>query len=539
MKKALCALLAVVMLLTLCSCGKAKNEPTYNDAGYYDIFSIDDGEDVLSQSDFESLDWVIYLQLNDDGTGVLDYDDGDVYDVTWQDGSITLEGDTVSYAMAGGMLTLDLSDSDGTFVMIFKKGTAPAAEESSGSSLGGGLFGRGGAAADEGLAGYYEAYFVNDNGNELDRDALIDEGLFDYVYLELLEDGTGTVSIGDPIAITWDESSISAEGETVPIAVDGDQITLDFSDDSAALTVIFQKADGAAPAPEAEPEAEPEADPEAAEGAPIGEFAPVGDDLGDYYVEIVGAEQFTDSDGKDAVRFYYDFTNNSDEVTSAWWEMNFEAEEDGYALVSTYASYEDDVPEYGNRSLSVEPGVTIRCIEEYSFQPTGGSLVFTISTYNDGEITATFDPQALPGRPGDWAPELIPEPTFYEGYSSEGTSDYAYVAITGAEIVEQDSWYGDDNVVRVYFDYTNYEEEESYITSETTIRVYQDGIELESSYAEDEIDSDDLWWEDIPSGESTSVSRCWALHSDSPVEVAVIDWWSDEVLCAAVFYPAD
>ena len=79
---------------------------------------------------------------------------------------------------------------------------------------------------------------------------------------------------------------------------------------------------GAAPAeasaveePEAEPSepAEqsqtPETEPSA---APAASLDPVSGDLGECHVDILGAESFEDAEGQPGIRFYYDFTNNSD-----------------------------------------------------------------------------------------------------------------------------------------------------------------------------------------------------------------------------------
>ena len=451
MKKLLCTILAAAMLLTLCACGGTGSKATYNDAGYYTIFSVDEGDETLTQADFESMDWTIFLQLNDDGTGVLDMDDGDVTELTWKDGTINDGSGDMPYVLAGGMLTLDLTDSDGTFVMIFKKGAAPAeAPEETGETS---------------AAASFADRFSRTGNND-----------------------------GD----TAEDTAEDAEGKD-------------------------EAEEDTAPADDKKP------------AAPTGDFTPVSGDIGDYHVEILAAEQFTDSDGKDAVRFYYDFTNNSDEVVTPNWELNFTAEEDGYELVTTYASSRDNVPEYGNKSLAIQPGVTIRCICEYSFRPDGGELTLTISDYSD-ELVATFDPKNLPGRPGDWTPELNPEPGFFTGdFTDDGSSDYAHVYIDRAQRVSQDSYYGNGDVIRVYFDYTNLEEEDSYFSSNCTVRAYQDGIEMKNGYPKEYVDTDDQDYTDVAPGESISASMCWQLRSDSPIEIVVTDWWSDEIICGCTF----
>lgn len=448
MKKILCAILAAAMLLALCACGGApkKNAATFNDAGYYEIFSVDEGGETLSRSDFEDMDWTIFLQLNDDGTGVLDMDDGDVTELTWKDGSINDGTGDISYVLAGGMLTLDLSDDTGPFVMIFKKGAAPEAEAPA-------------------------------------------------------EEAAGVSGFADRFSRTGREDTAEDEPE--------DKESAD------------------------EPEAESKGDEKPA--APAGDFTPVSGKVDGNDVTILAAEAFTDSEDKDAVRFYFDFTNNSDDPTSAYMPFFFGAEEDGYELVTTYASYEDDVPEYGNVYLYAEPGVTVRCIQEYSFKPDGSELSFTVSGYGDDDLTATFDPKNLPGRPGDWKPAVDPDQSFYGDYSDDGSSDSAHVYIDSGKLVDEDPIFGSGRVARIFFEYTNLEDDVSYILSNCRIKAYQDGLELDIGYPADDVESDDNDYTDVAAGDTLTVSMCWLLRSDSPVEVAVTDFWSDEVICACLF----
>ena len=268
-----------------------------------------------------------------------------------------------------------------------------------------------------------------------------------------------------------------------------------------------------------------------------GKIEPVAGDLGDFHVEILSAEPFRDTNGEEAVRFYYDFTNNSDDLAYAGWDLDFTAEEDGAGLETTYASYEDDVPEYGNDDLYILPGVTIRCIAEYSYHSDGRELVFSVSAGGEQPLKAVFDPAALPGRPGDWTRKLIDDPEHFSEYADEGSSEHARVYIDTADRVKGDDWYSENDIIRVFFDYTNLEDSVSYLRSETTVRAFQDGIELLFGYPDEELDSDDMDFTDVDPGGSLRISLCWELCSDSPIEIVVSDWWTDEIICAATFYP--
>ena len=433
MKKILCALLAAVLLLTLCACGRQESA-TYNDAGYYEIYSINEGERILNKADFDSLGWTVFLQLNDDGSGVLDMDDGDVTRLTWKDGTLNDGSSDMPYVLAGGMLTLDLSSRNETFVMIFRKAAAPSAPSVSSSP-------------DETptVSGFADRFRRNGNS------------------------GGNSGSAGVPVS--------------------------------------------------------------------GGSFTPVSGNLLDCHVEILAAEPFPDIDGKDAVRFYFDFTNTGDVPSFANGELFFHAEEDGRTLEGTYASYEDDAPEYGNSYLRVVPGVTLRCIAEFAFIPDGGELLFTISDYDGAEITAAFDPGDLPGRPGERAPEVIDDPQFFLNYPAEGSSDCADYAVRNAELTASELYAGDtDALLRVYFDFTNRKDETSYIEADSLVTAYQDGVELFTGYSANPVESDNNYYAEVDPGGTVSVSRCWELRSDSPVEVVITDWWTYTVVCAGTFY---
>lgn len=241
-------------------------------------------------------------------------------------------------------------------------------------------------------------------------------------------------------------------------------------------------------------------------------------------ISIVGAEHFVDSDGKDAIRVYYDFTNNTDETTYAGWEVELEVTQDGYEMNDTYASYDNDVDEENNDYMYVRPGCTIRCVSEYSMKTTGGKIQFRYYDWWDDAdvIVAEFDPANLPGAPASpLTYAKVADPKWTAGMATAGTMEGVYnVSIKSAEVVPGE----DGNVLRVYFDYTNNSTEEESLFLAADIYGYQDGIEMEETYALNESDSDDLFWEDVAPGATVTASYCLQLRSDSPVEIEVSDW---------------
>jgi hypothetical protein len=218
----------------------------------------------------------------------------------------------------------------------------------------------------------------------------------------------------------------------------------------------------------------------------------------------------------------YTFTNNSDTMTSAWSSLMLGAAQDGYTLVETYASSEDDAPEYGNNSTDVRPGVTIPCEAEFQYKPSGGKVVFTVSEYDSEEsMEAELDPQALTGRPADM-PELekVPNPSWVADCETEGTyQDDFYISITGYEIVDG----YDGKVLRVYLDFTNNSKEATSFLMNAAYRAVQDGAALPYDFPEDGVAEDDNSSVDVAPGDTLTIAFCFGLRSDSPVEFEVYD----------------
>ena len=264
-------------------------------------------------------------------------------------------------------------------------------------------------------------------------------------------------------------------------------------------------------------------------------FKSVSASLGGGKVTILSAESFLDYRGRAAVRFYYDFTNNGDSLTSADAHLSYDALEDGVYLTNASASTSGDVPEYGNASRLIEPGVTIRCVAEFSFKASGRELVFTISDADENELTAVFDAQNLPGRPGEWLPDAVGDPKYYQSYPSEIATDAAEIAFTGAERQASDPRSGSADVITVSIEFTNLGSEPTYFDSAFSVSACQDGITLELGDPAVRPETYGNGYVDIASGESITVTRCWKLLSDSPVEIAVTERQSDTVLCAGIF----
>ena len=290
------------------------------------------------------------------------------------------------------------------------------------------------------------------------------------------------------------------------------------------------------PEPESDPapfQEQPSASEEPTEGALLmGDIPldPVSGDLDDYHFTILGAESFTTYEGEPGIRFYYDFTNNSDAPTCAWIETDISAYQDGEEL--EYGWVLDDVPENGNDLLDVMPGITIRCVEEYNLRSDTPLVEFHIQQlWGDDEIVMQFDLNNLQGRPADdWEIELIPEPEWDASIPQNGTD----ITLLDYSFVED---YAGEPMLRIYYNYTNNSQDTAdsffFVCS---VLVMQDGIELTSDFNYDDVPEEENTMTDVEPGESIDVANCFKLRTESPVTVIVTEYITGDRM-GAIVYP--
>lgn len=116
-------------------------------------------------------------------------------------------------------------------------------------------------------------------------------------------------------------------------------------------------------------------------------------DLGDYYVEVIGAARTTDYEDKDAITITFAWTNNSEETTNVGSSLLYQAFQDGVQMDSTVVESDYSDNEYKD----VRPGTTINI--DVSYVLTSDSTVeFELSDWLSSDntmIRADFDPTAL------------------------------------------------------------------------------------------------------------------------------------------------
>lgn len=146
-KRLFAALLALVLLLSLCGCGSTARilqqmKQENSDAGYYilTLMSVENGAYVFEGEKLDAFG-TVYIELKEDKTGVLFWED-DAITLTWEPGTITIDKqyveyfgmETLSYTIEGDVLSFETEIDD--MRMEFTRGDgAPPTQPSSRPTL--------------------------------------------------------------------------------------------------------------------------------------------------------------------------------------------------------------------------------------------------------------------------------------------------------------------------------------------------------------------------------------------------------------------
>lgn len=96
--------------------------------------------------------------------------------------------------------------------------------------------GNGGNKADTSKdAGVWLLSSMTADGETMDEEFLDSIGLVGMFWIELKEDGTGTISIDQEYDLTWTPGKITADGETMEYTVKDDVMTMEFEGDSLSF----------------------------------------------------------------------------------------------------------------------------------------------------------------------------------------------------------------------------------------------------------------------------------------------------------------
>lgn len=205
MKKIIALLLALAMLLSLAACGSSAEEDP--NSGKYIGVSAAVGGFSMPMSDIYPGETWIELKSGSKGDIMLD---GDSYGFKWtlegETFTLTLEGVDSVGTLSGGAIVIDLMDM-GCVMTFQKEGTELAEDEA--------------PAASYNDAGYYDLIRI-DGATEEDsvseEDMALVKSMGMYMYLELLEDGTGTFFMEEEMAVTWVDGTVNFTEDNMSIS---------------------------------------------------------------------------------------------------------------------------------------------------------------------------------------------------------------------------------------------------------------------------------------------------------------------------------
>ena len=361
------------------------------------------------------------------------------------------------------------------------------------------------------------------------------EALGLYALLELNADGTGAIDFfGETSELTWDETTVTIDGDPGEIVFDGNAVIISHGSD---LSLTFSSLTDseyddilAAIAGEGADPANPNGNPGGTAGATV--------ESGSFKVTFLGAESAKNYDGADAVRVWYEFTNNSDQVVVPNNELYVKAEQAGAELSRAYF-YEDEIPYLTSGDAAIRPGVTVRGVSGFLCDPAGGAIHVTGSDFwsDTTFIDETLTPGSYPAPPSPDTYEIVPvtEVDWLDDIPDEGTYAGKYDVYIGDCESTEDS---DGNpMLRFYLDFTNNSDEAESPFMPLYYRIMQDGIQLETGYAayDKSVPEDDLLYEDVEPGGKVTFAICAKLRTDNPVTVELYDLMTGEIVIGASY----
>lgn len=141
------------------------------------------------------------------------------------------------------------------------------------------------------------------------------------------------------------------------------------------------------------------ADPQNLSGAPAESFqfpvtGEVPDELASLSAEMNGVridsvEFLKDDDGNDAVRFYFTYTNTSDEAASFSTNHSYYAMQDGYELEGSWNT--ESVPEQDHLWEDAEPGTETACAAVFALRSGSPVTLVVYEDWGDGIIAKTAE----------------------------------------------------------------------------------------------------------------------------------------------------
>lgn len=114
--------------------------------------------------------------------------------------------------------------------------------------------------------------------------------------------------------------------------------------------------------------------------------------LGDYAVQFTGFSLAKDYEGNDAIIVTYDFTNNSEETTSAMTALVIRAYQDGVQLSSAILMDAPDGYDAESEMKNIKNGATLSCQTAFVLSSTSSPVEVEaeeLFSFSDDQVTYT------------------------------------------------------------------------------------------------------------------------------------------------------
>ena len=178
------------------------------------------------------------------------------------------------------------------------------------------------------------------------------------------------------------------------------------------------------------------------------------EDTGNCTIEFLGAELFTDDDGEQSLRIWFDFTNNTSETRNPWDYLAYDLDiqQGGQDLPQAFCPGDAEISEEYNKKMNIRPGITIRCVDQKKITADGGNV--TVLLEADSDVSWELDLNDLPGAPKEpLEANFVSNPSWTNALPLEADYEENYhIRFDSAEVSKD----GDGNrALRVTFEFTN------------------------------------------------------------------------------------
>ncbi|MBE6991334.1 MAG: DUF5067 domain-containing protein [Ruminococcaceae bacterium] len=380
---AVVVVLAIVLILTL---GGGKDQGVEADWGVYEgVSCVEGGNDLGADGE-----WIELKAKGKAEMVIL----GKEFSAKWTlDGEnfvLSQGGDDYKGTLKDGVMVVDILDMKYTFV---KEGAADSAREDTLAPEADSAP-KADAAAPESGSVCYKAISATSDGETLDAELL---AMLGGCYVQFNGDGTGKFyAFGDVTVITYDESNMMAEGETIPYTIKDGVMTFGMDDGSEFVMEVTDEDPAEAVPTLGDDIDEPDSPTAPAVDVEIPDDAFVFDN---YAVRYIDAELAVDEYGDDTVIINLEYINNYTESNSFAWASWYTIYQDGQELFPAYIYINEYDTISDNQNTEIEPGETCEVTLTYGLINTYDPVELTFTDVYDSKTeTVTIDVFGLPNN---------------------------------------------------------------------------------------------------------------------------------------------